>query len=196
MAPCCVSPRDMEDRQDGDADCIELQDPEVSPPAHTERRTSWTLLGICALGIGAMLFFFTYLFTRAKGGGSTVRMGLWQSQYLNLPSAAECEAHSRYLSSEPHSAGHDRLQAQAHLFHKSYPNPTPTPPDTGLSKHGDPVFPHFWAFFGTIVCVVLIHWRMWFAALCRLQEGSIWVSKCWRSCNSMCSWVWMCIVMF
>ena len=29
-------------------------------------------------------------------------------------------------------------------------------PNTGLSKHGDPVFPHFWAFFGTIVFAVPI----------------------------------------
>ena len=27
-------------------------------------------------------------------------------------------------------------------------------PDTGLSKHGDPVFLHCWAFFGTIVFAV------------------------------------------
>ena len=27
-------------------------------------------------------------------------------------------------------------------------------------------------------------------ALCRLQEGSIWVSKCWCSCDDMCFLVW------
>ena len=31
--------------------------------------------------------------------------------------------------------------------------------------------------------------RMWFVAFCRLQEWSIWVSKCWCSCNSTCSCV-------
>ena len=37
--------------------------------------------------------------------------------------------------------------------------PPPPPPrclDTGLSKHGAAVFPHFWVFFGTIVFVVPI----------------------------------------
>ena len=32
----------------------------------------------------------------------------------------------------------------------------PPGPNTGLSKHGDPVFPHFWVFFGTIVFAVPI----------------------------------------
>ena len=34
----------------------------------------------------------------------------------------------------------------------------PPPPcaNTGLSKHGDPVFPHFWSFFGTVVFSVLM----------------------------------------
>ena len=34
---------------------------------------------------------------------------------------------------------------------------------------------------------------MWFVALCRLQEQSIWVSKCWCRCNShvlLCSGVY------
>ena len=43
-------------------------------------------------------------------------------------------------------------------------NVTPPCPNTGLSKHGDPVFPHFLAFFGTIIFAVPIHLRMWFVA--------------------------------
>ena len=31
------------------------------------------------------------------------------------------------------------------------PPPIPPWPNTGLSKHGDPAFPHFWTFLGTIV---------------------------------------------
>ena len=66
------------------------------------------------------------------------------------------------------------------------PQPPPCP-NTGLFKPGDPVFPPFWAFFGTIVFAVPIQQRMWAVALCRLQEGSIWVAKCWCSCTSLCS---------
>ena len=61
-----------------------------------------------------------------------------------------------------------------------------------VHKHGNPVYRHFWVFFGTIVFADAVQWRMWFVALCRLQEGSIWVSKCWRSC-SMCSCVVGCM---
>ena len=32
-----------------------------------------------------------------------------------------------------------------------YNTPPPLCPHTGLSKHSDPVFPHFWVFLGTIV---------------------------------------------
>ena len=67
-------------------------------------------------------------------------------------------------------------------------------PNTGLSKHSDPMFPPFEDFFGTIVFAVPMQWRMWFVALCMLQAGSIWVPKCWCSCNSMCSCVLGCML--
>ena len=35
---------------------------------------------------------------------------------------------------------------------------------------------------------------MWFVVLCRLQEGSVWVAKCWCSCNSMCSCALGCVL--
>ena len=44
-------------------------------------------------------------------------------------------------------------------------------PNAGLSKHSDPMFPHFCSFFGTIIFAGPIEQRMWFVALCRLQEG-------------------------
>ena len=68
--------------------------------------------------------------------------------------------------------------------------PPPLCPDTGLSKHGDPVL---WAFVGTIVFADIIQLRLWFVALCRLQEGSTWVPMCCCSCTFMCSCVlgWM-----
>ena len=36
----------------------------------------------------------------------------------------------------------------------------PPPPPSFVLKHGDPVFPHFWVVFGTIVFAVTIQWRM------------------------------------
>ena len=41
----------------------------------------------------------------------------------------------------------------------------------GLSKHGNPVFPHLWALFGTTVFAGPMQWRMRFVALCEPQEG-------------------------
>ena len=57
---------------------------------------------------------------------------------------------------------------------------------------GDPVFLHLWGvfFIGTIIVAVSIQWGLWFAALCRLQEGSTWVSKCMCCCTAMC----LCVV--
>ena len=49
-----------------------------------------------------------------------------------------------------------------------------TPPpcsNMGLSKHGGPVFPHVWAFFGTIGFVVPLQSRKWCVALCRAAGG-------------------------
>ena len=70
----------------------------------------------------------------------------------------------------------------------------PPCPNMGLSEHGDPVFLQCWPFFGTIVFAVPIPKRMWFVALWRLQEGSIWVTKCVCSCNSRCSCVLGCML--
>ena len=64
----------------------------------------------------------------------------------------------------------------------------------GLVQTRRPVFPHFWSFCGPIVFTVPMQQRMWFVALCRLQEGSMWVSKCWCRCGSMCSCVLGCML--
>ena len=37
-------------------------------------------------------------------------------------------------------------------------------------------------------------WRTWFVALCQLREGSMWVSECWCSGNSLCSCVLGCLL--
>ena len=42
-----------------------------------------------------------------------------------------------------------------------------------LCKHGNAVFPHFWAFFLEPL-LLRLQPIFWFVALCRLQEGSIW----------------------
>ena len=62
-------------------------------------------------------------------------------------------------------------------------------PSTALSKHGDPVFPHHLVIFGTIAFAVPVQWRTWYVALCRLQQGSIWVAMCGCSINAMRSCV-------
>ena len=41
----------------------------------------------------------------------------------------------------------------AHAGPLALGTPPPPHPHTGLCKHGDPLFPHFWAFFGTTVFV-------------------------------------------
>ena len=65
-------------------------------------------------------------------------------------------------------------------------------PHMGLCKHGDPVLPHFWAFFGNHrFCGSNPKEKV----VCRLQER-IWVSKCWCSCNYMCSCVLGCVLAY
>ena len=51
----------------------------------------------------------------------------------------------------------------------AYPPPPPRAPwpTTGVSKHGDPVFPHFRAFFRNVVFAVPLQKRMWCVAVCR-----------------------------
>ena len=53
------------------------------------------------------------------------------------------------------------------------PDATPPPPcpDTGLSKHSDPAFPHFWVFFGVITLAVPIQQKMWFVGCRRGEYG-------------------------
>ena len=57
-----------------------------------------------------------------------------------------------------------------------------------------PCFRTFGFFFRIIVFPVSIQSRVWFVAVCGLQEGSVWVAKCWCGCNSMCSVVLGCLL--
>ena len=75
--------------------------------------------------------------------------------------------------------------------------PAPMVPPPLLSSHGlvqkrRPCVPALLGLFWNHHFCGPIEQRMWFVALCRLQEGSTWVAK-WGSCNSMCCRVvgWM-----
>ena len=62
---------------------------------------------------------------------------------------------------------------------------------------------HFWVLLGTIVFAAPIRYRWWFAALCRLPEGSTWGARCLCSCqfhvllcSGVCAGLLLCIVRF
>ena len=83
------------------------------------------------------------------------------------------------------------------LDRKSPPPPPPTPcPDTGLSKHGHPVFPHFWVFFATSVFAVPIHSfllvfrTLFFFSPCRtaLVVGQLFVPEYGADCQTAPCW--------
>ena len=67
-------------------------------------------------------------------------------------------------------------------------------PSHALVRTRGPRVPALLGLFRTIVFAVPIQWRVSFVALCRLQEGSIWVAEQWCSCNSMCSCVLGCVL--
>ena len=64
----------------------------------------------------------------------------------------------------------------------------------GLSKHGGPVFPHVWAFSGTIVFAVSILRECGLYLCVGLQSQSHTKSKCWCRFNSVCSCALGCVL--
>ena len=124
--------------------------------------------------------------TYEQGGVSCIGPALQQLFTrcgVSPPPPADTPPHPRMLHADHHGpfiCGHKQC--------------TPPCPNTGLSKHGDPVFLHFWFFLGTIVLAAPIQHRMCFVALCGLWEGSVWVAKCWCKFNSMCSCALGCVL--